>query len=163
MKTRLIVPICVLVAACSSAGTTGERPAAWPTGRFEIEATLNYVNRGNTETERRVGELTIDPSGAMSLTSSRGLCLEPTQMQKDADKARGQSSFVCGDEGWVLMPGPGNVRGQLRTTVSVEEIVTVCAEYATDANGNRVCVRSEDHIQTRQLALRAQLTSRPIR
>ena len=162
MKRSLLCVFLIVAGACSTTGAPTRGPAGWPEGRYLLEASVTYGNGGGTQVDRHTAELQIGHDGTMTLDSSSGLCQDPTEMDAASDRSLGRKTFLCGELRFELRPGGGGVFGQLVTTVNVQELVSRCVEYKMDATGNRVCARTEEHLESRSELKRVPLQSRPL-
>ena len=149
-------------AGCATSGPAAQTSLVWPTGRYELEANVDYDTSRGARTERFTGELLVRTDGSLLLTSSSGACLDPSEIDKASDRERGERSFECGDVRYVLRPAGSRVVGQVAASVDVEVVVSTCIKYMTDKDGNQVCTQTDEHTETHREIKRAQVTSHPI-
>jgi hypothetical protein len=163
MKNAALCLAALLCAGgCATKGPAASTSLAWPAGRFELAANITYDNRGSSQTDRFTADLEIGSDGSLTLNSSSGLCVEPSALRKDSDRERGERTFECGDVRYVLRPAGSRVIGQVTTSVQVQEVISTCVEYATDKDGNRVCMRTEEHTEMRTMIKQAPVDSRRV-
>jgi hypothetical protein len=152
--------------ACASPGGAGKgewAPPPWPSGHYDLRATVSYRmdTEGGTRTERMEirADLIVGPGGSMSLQSSSGLCRQQTQLEIDRDRVRGQMTFPCQETTYILKPLGGTVGGEVLVRVS-EGYRTrgACMRYEQTAGGGRVCVQYSWEVRFRESTKRARLT-----
>ena len=114
------------LAAGASPGGAGKgewAPPPWPSGHYDLRATVSYrmdTERG-TGTERMEirADLIVGPEGSMSLQNSSGLCHEPTQAELDLDRAQGRRTFPCQNATYLLRPLGGTALGTSRPLAEI--------------------------------------------
>lgn len=133
------------VFGCSGAGTP-RAEADWEPGRYVLEATLSSPGvRAGEPPARYQAELMVSLTGALTLTSSTGICRDPTFPVDD--RARGERTFECGEATYRLRPGPRTVTGQITAPIVVERTVTECVRYTTNSTGQQVCAEFRERVE----------------
>ena len=155
----------VAATACSSAGggpSSSSDPISWPAGEYVLEASVRYRQDSSfgtgSATERYIADLTITPSGSMTLDSSSGLCMDRLLNKVQGDAALGERTFECGNATFSLRPRGTSVGGEI--SVSVREEVRQrgpCIAYTTGANGQQVCTEYSWTVVSRMTTKRARL------
>ena len=158
-SSALLAALVPALAACSSAGAGGPppEPANWEPGQYVLEATVASPSGGAPSGSTPYqAELVISPTGAMSLTSSAGLCVDPAQTAED--RARGQRTFRCGETTYRLRAGTGTVAGEITAPVVVETMVTECLRFEMNpTTGTNECVQNQKKLVRTSTQVRAQL------
>jgi hypothetical protein len=151
--TGSIVTLCVL-AACSPPSTVGTGEGGtvpWTPGRYNLQAT---VGTGSVTDQEFDAILTVAPDGSIGLSSSTGLCVDPTQAATARDRERGERTFECGEAVYRVRSTPSGVRGEVLASILEEYTETV--PCPTSSSGTCTVVR------TRRVTRRANLTVNPL-
>ena len=155
----------IAVPACSSTGGSPAPPSgplSWPAGQYHIEATVRY-NEGSFSQisparDEYFADLTIAPSGSMTLSSSSGLCQDPFPPAATRDRARGRRSFECGDVTFDLRPMGQTINGDALASVREAYLRRgPCRRYEAGSDGRRRCVEYSWTVEHRMTVKRARL------
>ena len=162
-------PVLLLLATVAGCSGTGSNPASspgpvsWPTGVYDLEATIQYRFDSGSETETIEDDysavLDIAPGGMMTLRDSYGVCREPAPREDQPDEEQRSRVFRCRRSEYTIEMSEGMLGGEI--TALVNERIRMSEGCMRYRPGTTQCEEYRWIVDGRPSRKRARLTVIP--
>ncbi len=163
MKPPLPLLLLATVVGCSGMGSnpaSSPGPVSWPTGIYDLGATIQYRFDSGTVTETLADDysavLEITPGGMTTLRDSYGLCREPAPREDQSDEEQRSRTFRCRRAEYTLEMSGGTIGGEI--AASVNERIRMSEGCMRYRPGTTQCEEYRWRVNSQPSTKRARLT-----